>query len=119
MIAYLEVMLNRNLDIFYLSIQKYLYDNLTDDIMIDHIRDKIHLLDFEKCQKLVEINPDYNKKRDECLNSIKNLKEALKSISSLKNMDNIISFNINDEEEKEEEEDEDEDEKNINNNKDN
>ena len=70
MIAYLEVMLNRNLDIFYLSIQKYLYDNLTDDIMIDHIRDKIHLLDFEKCQKLVEINPDYNKKRDDCLNDM-------------------------------------------------
>lgn len=47
MVAYLEVMLNRNLDTIFLSIQKYLYDRLTDDEMIDHIRNKINLLDFK------------------------------------------------------------------------
>ena len=89
------------------------FKNIVDNINIEIKRNEERL---DKLPK--EFDLDYNKKRDECLNSIKNLKEALKSISSLKNMDNIISFNINDEEEKEEEEDE-EDEKNINNNKDN
>ena len=51
MVAYLEVMLNRNLDIIFLSIQKYLYDRLTDEEMIDNIRNKIYLLDFKSCKK--------------------------------------------------------------------
>ena len=48
MAAYLEVMLSRNLDTIFLGIQKYLYDRLTDDEMIDYIRNNLHLLKFEK-----------------------------------------------------------------------
>ena len=54
MVAYLEVMLNRNLDTIFLSIQKYLYDRLTDDEMINVIGNKIYLLDFKKCKNLVK-----------------------------------------------------------------
>ena len=63
MISYLEVMLNRDLDMIFLSIKKYIYDRLTDDQMISYIRNELHLLKFEKCRKLIEIRPDDNKKR--------------------------------------------------------
>ena len=81
--------------------------------MINHIRDKIHLLDFEVCKKLVEVNPDSEKRRNECLNNIKNLKEALKKISELKNDKNNTFFK-DDIEEEEGEEDEEKDEKEKN-----
>ena len=83
MVAYLEVMLVRVLDMVFLSIQKYLYDKLTNDEMICHIRNGIHSLSFEKCKKLVEIKPNLEEKRTEFLNNIKNLKKALKEIQAL------------------------------------
>ena len=101
MVSYLEVMLNRVLDMIFLSIQKYLYDRLTDDKMICHIRNGIHLLSFEKCKKLVEIKPDLSKKRNECISNIKNLKKALKEIATLKEQNNI-SIDVEEEDEEEE-----------------
>ena len=102
MVSYLEIMLNRVLDMIFLNIQKYLYDRLTDDKMICHIRNGIHLLSFEKCKKLVEIKPDLVEKRNEVISSIKNLKKALKEIDQLKTKNNIFL-----EEDKEEEDEED------------
>ena len=111
MVAYLEVMLNRNLDIIFLSIQKYLYDRLTDDEMINVIGNKIYLLDFKKCKKLVEVNPNLTKKREECTNNIKNLKEALRKIREIKNDKNNIFIDDDFEEVEEKEEEEEEGEK--------
>ena len=104
MVSYLEIMLNRVLDMIFLSIQKYLYDRLTDDKMICHIRNGIHLLSFDKCKKLVEVKPDLSKKRTECLSNIKNLKKALKEIASLKEQNNIFLDDDEDDENEEEEE---------------
>ena len=89
MVSYLEIMLTRVLDMIFLIIQKYLYNRLTDDKMICHIRNGIHLLDFEKCKKLVEIKPELAKKRDECKDKIKKLKKALREIDNLKSENNI------------------------------
>ena len=108
MVSYLEIMLNRVLDMIFLSIQKYLYDRLTDDRMIYHIRNGIHLLSFEKCKKLVEIKPDLTRKRNECKDNIKNLKKALREIDNLKSENNIFL-------EEDDEEDDDEDEENKKN----
>ena len=108
MAAYLEVMLIRNLDTIFLGIQKYLYDRLTDDEMIDYIRNNLHLLEFEKCKTLLQVNPESDLKRKECLNNIKNLKEVMKKLSELKNDKNIIFY---DDDLEEEEENEEEDEK--------
>ena len=104
MVSYLEVMLNRVLDMIFLSIQKYLYDRLTDDKMICHIRNGIHILSFEKCRKLVEIDPNSAKKRTECINNIKNLKKAMKEIDNLKIQNNVFfDYNEDDEDDNEEE----------------
>ena len=108
MVSYLEIMLNRVLDMIFLSIQKYLYDRLTDDKMICHIRNGIHLLSFEKCKKLVEIKPELVEKRNEVINNIKNLKKALKEIDQLKTKNNIFL-------EDDIEEDDEEDKKEIKN----
>ena len=114
MVAYLEVMLSRNLDMIFLSIQKYLYDRLTDDKMINHIRNKIHLLDFKYCQKLVEITPGLEKKRNNCKKQIIRFNEALKKINKLKANS---SFLEEDEEKIEEEEEEEENQDEIDKNK--
>ena len=106
MAAYLEIMLSRNLDIIFLGIQKYLYDRLTDDEMIDYIRNNLHLLEFEKCKTLLQVNPESDSKRKECLNNIKNLKEVMKKLSELKNDKNIIFYDDDLEEEEENEEEE-------------
>ena len=111
MAAYLEVMLIRNLDTIFLGIQKYLYDRLTDDEMIDYIRNNLHLLEFEKCKTLLQVNPESDLKRKECLNNIKNLKEVMKKLSELKNDKNIIFYDGDLDEEEEEEKEEEEEEK--------
>ena len=112
MVAYLEVMLSRNLDMIFLSIQKYLYDRLTDDKMINHIRNKIHLLDFKDCQKLVEITPGLEKKRDNCKKQIIRFNEALKKINKLKTNSSFLEEDEEKIEEEEEEENIDEIDKN-------
>ena len=110
MVAYLEVMLSRNLDMIFLSIQKYLYDRLTDDKMINHIRNKIHLLDFKYCQKLVEITPGLEKKRNNCKKQIIRFNEALKKINKLKTNGSFLEEDEEKIEEEEEEEEENQDE---------
>ena len=112
MVAYLEVMLSRNLDMIFLSIQKYLYDRLTDDKMINHIRNKIHLLDFKDCQKLVEITPGLEKKRNNCKKQIIRFNEALKKINKLKTNGSFLEEDEEKIEEEEEEENQDEIDKN-------
>ena len=97
LIAYLENMLNRNLEMISLGIQKYLYDGLTDDKMIKHITNELHLLDFKECQRLVDIKPLLEQSRNDCQNDIKNLKEALKKISNL-NYSNYMLFEDDDDE---------------------
>ena len=62
MISYLEIMLNRVLDMFFLNAKKYLYDKLTDDDMINHLKNEIHLLNFEECKDLMEISHEITKK---------------------------------------------------------
>jgi hypothetical protein len=112
MVAYLEVMLSRNLDMIFLSIQKYLYDRLTDDKMINHIRNKIHLIDFKDCQKLVEITPGLEKKRNNCKKQIIRFNEALKKINKLKTNSSFLEEDEEKIEEEEEEENQDEIDKN-------
>jgi hypothetical protein len=104
MVSYLEIMLNRVLDMIFLSIQKYLYDSLIDDKMVCHLRNGIHILGFEKCKKLVEIKPEYGKKRTECINNIKNLKKALKEIDNLKSQNNVLYDNNDDDDDEEDKE---------------
>ena len=95
MVAYLENMLNRVLDMVFLSIQKYLYDRLTDDKMISFLRNGIHLLSFEKCKNLIEIKPEDIEKREECQRKITDLQKALNEISKINN--NIIINDYEDE----------------------
>ena len=54
MIAYLEIMLNRVLDSFFLMIKKYLYNKLAND-MINHIKEEINKLKFEECKNIENI----------------------------------------------------------------
>ena len=86
MISYLEIMCTRVLDTIFLAVQKYLYDSLTNEKMIDNIRSKLYLLDFEDCKNLIEINPEKAAIRKECNIVVKNLNEALKRIETLKKM---------------------------------
>ena len=93
MISYLEIMLNRVLDMFFLNIKKYLYDKLTDDDMINHLKNEIHLLNFEECKRLMEISPEITKKRTECQDYLEKLKQA-KSLISKINFNNTSSNKI-------------------------
>jgi hypothetical protein len=87
MISYLEIMCTRVLDTIFLAVQKYLYDSLTNEKMIDNIRSKLYLLDFEECKNLIEINPEKAEIRKECNIVVTNLNEALKRIEKLKKND--------------------------------
>jgi hypothetical protein len=80
-------MCTRVLDTIFLAVQKYLYDSLTNEKMIDNIRSKLYLLDFEDCKNLIEINPEKAAIRKECNIVVKNLNEALKRIETLKKND--------------------------------
>ena len=83
MITYLEIMLNRVLDMTLLTIKKYLYDKLTDEDMVNHIKNEIHLLDFKEFKILMEISPEITSKRLECQNNLKKFKQAKLMISRL------------------------------------
>ena len=98
MISYLEVMLNRVLDMIFLTIKKYLYDKLTDEDMVNHIKNEIHLLDFKEFKILMEISPEITSKRLECQNNLKKFKQAKLMISKLtRNKYNNIDIEITDE----------------------
>ena len=118
MVSYAEVMCNRVIDIIFLSIQNYLYDNLTNSEMINHIRNKVHKLlfrmNFEECKSLLEDNNQIEEDIKTCKNNIEKLTSYLKDIEIAQK-----KFNDNDDiEENEENEEEEEEEKQIIENKD-
>ena len=117
MVSYAEVMCNRVIDIIFLSIQNYLYDNLTNSEMINHIRNKVHKLlyrmNIEECKSLLEDNKQIEEEIKTCKNNIEKLTSYLKDIEIAHN-----KFYDNDIEEIEENEEEEEEEKQIIENKD-
>ena len=84
MVAYAEVMCNRVIDILFLSIQNYLYDNLTNIGMINYIRNEVHKalirLNFDECKKLLEVNKEVAMEIKQRKNNIYKLNSALKDI---------------------------------------
>lgn len=84
MVAYAEVMCNRVIDILFLSIQNYLYDNLTNIKMINYLRNEIHKslfkLNFEDCKLLLEVNPEIAEEIRTRKRNIAKLTSALKEI---------------------------------------
>ncbi len=84
MISYLEIMLNRVLDTFFLTIKKYLYNKLLNNDIIDHISKVINDLKFEEQKKLVEISQELTDKKSFCQNNVEKFEQALKKISELK-----------------------------------
>ena len=117
MVSYAEVMCNRVIDIIFLSIQNYLYDNLTNSEMINHIRNKVHKLlfrmNFEECKSLLEDNNQIEEDIKTCKNNIEKLTSYLKDIEIAQK-----KFNDNDDIEENEENEEEEEEKQIIENKD-
>ena len=55
MVVYAEVMCNRTIDVIFLAIQNYLYDNLTNREMCEYLRNEVHKLlikqEFEESKK--------------------------------------------------------------------
>ena len=95
MATYMEVMLNRVLDIIFLTIKKYLYDKLTDEDMINHLKNEIHLLSLEESKNLMEISPEITQKRAKYTDNLKIFKQAKAMIYKLKDNKYV---NINEEE---------------------
>ena len=84
MISYLEIMLNRVIDTFFLTIKKYLYNKLLNNDIINHISKEINELKFEEQKKLVEISQELTDKKLLCQNNVEKFEQALKKISELK-----------------------------------
>ena len=84
MISYLEIMLNRVIDTFFLTIKKYLYNKLLNNDIINHISKEINELKFEEQKKLVEISQELTDKKLFCQNNVEKFEQALKKISELK-----------------------------------
>ncbi len=84
MVAYAEVMCNRVIDILFLSIQNYLYDNLTNIKMVINLRNEVHKalfkLNFNECKKLLEVNKEVALEIKTCKYNISKLTSALKDI---------------------------------------
>ena len=84
MVAYAEVMCNRVIDILFLSIQNYLYDNLTNIKMVINLRNEVHKalfkLNFNECKKLLEVNKEVALEIKTCKYNISKLISALKDI---------------------------------------
>ena len=98
MVAYTEVMCNRVIDFFFLGIQNYLYDNLTNDQMIKFLRNETHKLlinwSLDDCKKLLEVNPEIAEEIKVCQKNIEKLSSSLKQIEEAhskfyKNQDNL------------------------------
>lgn len=84
MAAYIEVMINRVIDIIFLAIKNNFYDYLTNDKMINHIRNTMHKLinrmDFDRCKKLLEVNKEVAEEIKECKKKISILTSSLTEI---------------------------------------
>lgn len=104
MVAYAEVMCNRFIDILFLSIQNYLYDNLSNIKMINHLRNQIHKslfkLKFDDCKQLLAVNAEIEEEIKTRKKNIEKLTSALKEIEKVH-----AKFYEKDENEEEEEED--------------
>jgi hypothetical protein len=93
MVAYAEVMCNRVIDILFLSIKTYLYDNLTNDNMINYLRKGIFKIfhdNSDDCKKLFETDPEIEKEKLTCKNNIEKLYSALKKTEKAYN--NFYNF---------------------------
>ena len=92
MVVYAEVMCNRVIDIIFLAIQNYLYDNLTNSGMCKFLRNEVHKLlikrDFEENKKLLEIDREVAEEIKECKIKIKKFETALEKINKAE-----IAFN--------------------------
>lgn len=128
MVAYAEVMCNRVIDIFFLAIQNFLYDNLTNEEMIKHLRNEVHKylfrINFDECKKLLEVNKEIAEEIKMCKSNIKKLESSLKDIEEAKSKFNENDIQENEDKkiekkENKEENDDDEDKKNQNNHSDN
>ena len=88
MVTYMEVMLNRVLDTVFLTIKKYLYNKLTDEDMINHIKNEMHLIKFDECPNLMEISSEITNKRIQHKDNLQKFKEAKHMISNLNDNNN-------------------------------
>ena len=77
-------MCNRVIDILFLSIQNYLYDNLTYIKMVNNLPNEVHKdlfrLNFEQYKKSSEVNKNVAKKIKKCKDNISKLSSSLKEI---------------------------------------
>ena len=84
MAAYIEVMINRVIDILFLAIKNNFYDYLTNEKMINHIRNTIHKLisrlDFDSSKKLLEVDKKVAEEIKECKKKITILTSSLSEI---------------------------------------
>ena len=89
MVAYTEVMCNRVIDILFLSIQNYLYVNLTNIKMVNNLRNEVHKalfrLNFDHCKKLLEVNKNIVDETKKCKDNISKLSSFLKEIEEAYN----------------------------------
>ena len=104
MVAYAEVMCNRVIDILFLSIQNYLYDNLSNIKMINHLRNQIHKslfkLNFDDCKQLLAVNVEIEEEIRTRKKNIEKLTSALKEIE--KAHAKFYEEDVNEKEEEEE-----------------
>ena len=84
MVAYAEVMCNRVIDILFLSIQNYLYDNLSNIKMVNHLRNQVHKslfkLNFDDCKQLLAVNVEIEQEIRTRKKNIEKLTSALREI---------------------------------------
>ena len=85
MVVYAEVMCNRTIDIIFLAIQNYLYDNLTNREMCEYLRNEVHKLlikqEFEESKKLLEVNREVAEEIKQCKIKIRKFEAALEKVS--------------------------------------
>ena len=92
MVVYAEVMCNRTIDVIFLAIQNYLYDNLTNSQMSKYLRNEVHKIlikqEFEESKKLLEVNREVAEEIKSCKMKIKKFTEALERVNKAE-----IAFN--------------------------
>ena len=92
MVVYAEVMCNRTIDVIFLAIQNYLYDNLTNRGMCEYLRNEVHKLlikqEFEESKKLLEVNREVAEEIKQCKIKIKKFEAALEKVNNAE-----IAFN--------------------------
>ena len=92
MVVYAEVMCNRTIDVIFLAIQNYLYDNLTNREMCEYLRNEVHKLlikqEFEESKKLLEVNREVAEEIKQCKMKIRKFEAALEKVNKAE-----IAFN--------------------------